>query len=106
VLIPATVTTIITRKVISLRSNNLFIFLLVIGFAGAMLSLFLSIVYILLFSYAVGNIQFFNELWGSLGIVIMIIYAEGFLNGMLVAAITVFAPDIVKTFDTGKYLGE
>lgn len=37
---------------------------------------------------------------------IMVMFPEGFINGMGVAALVVFHPEWVETFDTDRYLQE
>jgi len=106
VLIPATLTHGISRLVLSHASRNLFLFLLGIGFVGAILGMLSSVLVLLLMAYSIEHSEYLRKLWNEFGVLAMLLYTEGFLNGMVVAAITVFAPDLVKTFDNRKYLGE
>lgn len=106
VAIPASITHAISRLVLAHASKNLFLFMLGIGFIGAILGMLVSILVLVLLTYAIGQTDHLHKLWNEFGILAMLLYTEGFLNGMVVAAITVFAPDLVKTFDSRKYLGE
>ncbi|HEY9053069.1 MAG TPA: energy-coupling factor ABC transporter permease [Gammaproteobacteria bacterium] len=106
VLIPATVTYGISRLVLSHASRNLFLFLLGIGFVGAILGMLSSVLALLLLAYFVDHAEYLHKLRNEFAVLAMLLYTEGFLNGMVVAAITVFAPDLVKTFDNRKYLRE
>ena len=36
----------------------------------------------------------------------LLLFPEGFINGMIVTTLTVFYPGLVKTFDDGFYLGD
>lgn len=38
--------------------------------------------------------------------VCLMMFPEGFLNGMIVTTLTVFYPGLVKTFDDSYYLGD
>ena len=38
--------------------------------------------------------------------IVLLMFPEGFINGMLVTAFTVFYPDVVKTFDDAYYLDD
>lgn len=106
IVIPASLTHGISRLVLAHASRNLFLFMLGIGFAGAILGMLGSIVVLLLLAYSQEQGELLQKVWHHFGILAMLLYAEGFLNGVIVAAITVFAPDLVKTFDNRKYLGE
>ena len=39
-------------------------------------------------------------------LVLLLTFPEGFLNGAVISALTVFYPDIVKTYDDVRYLGK
>ena len=39
-------------------------------------------------------------------LIALIAFPEGFINGMLLSVIVVINPEAVKTFDSGKYMGE
>lgn len=39
-------------------------------------------------------------------LVMLLTFPEGFLNGALISALTVFYPDIVRTYDDVRYLGK
>ena len=39
-------------------------------------------------------------------LIFLMLFPEGFINGMLVTALTVFYPDVVKTFDDDYYLNQ
>ena len=36
----------------------------------------------------------------------LILFPEGFINGMVLSVIVVLNPEAVKTFDSDKYMGE
>lgn len=86
------------------RSRNLFIFLLGGGFFGAMFALLCAWSALLLFLLISGSWQVLANLWDSSLMVVLFCYAEGFTNGLLVTALTVFFPGLVRMFDERKYL--
>lgn len=104
VVIPASVAYWVFRQIVAMKSKNLFWFLLGGGFFGAILTLLISLGMLLLMM--VINLQWetLSALMDRALIVVLLSYAEGFLNGMIVTAVTVFFPQIVKTFDEKKYL--
>jgi len=106
VLIPASVTYLVEALILRHRSTNLFLFLLGSGYVGALLGLLTSVLCVLLLTYLMDQTLLLQRLWHEIVVLVMFMNAEGFLNGVAVAAMTVFAPDLVKTFDNRKYLGE
>lgn len=84
--------------------RNLFVFMLGAGFAGGMLSV-LSVAATALVIFYLIDQQFWLEAalnnWPMLA---LLMFPEGFINGMLISAITVYFPQLVKTFDEDFYL--
>ena len=39
-------------------------------------------------------------------LIFLIMFSEGFINGMCIAALAVFYPDVLKTFDDRFYFGD
>lgn len=105
VVVPATLSFGVLSWVLRLRTRNLFFYLLGAGFFGAMA---VRLAMALLFGafLAVFDEPLLEKLWDNSSVYWLMIYAEGFINGMLVTSITVFKPDLVKTFDDEKYLGK
>jgi len=106
VLVPATVTYILIRIVLALKSRNLFLFVLGVGFAGAMTGFVVNIILVVLLAALVGHYTFISNLGREFPIIVMLLNMEGFLNGAVVTAMSVFAPQLVKSFDDRKYLGD
>ena len=103
--VPASASYWILRRILRHKSNNLFLFLLGGGFFGSIASLVVSL-------GALMTVMALNAQWETLQnlvdsglMVVLLAYSEGFLNGLLVTAVTVFFPGIVKSFDEKKYLG-
>ena len=102
--IPATISWVILNLITSLRFKNLFIYMLGAGFAGAAVavaatSLFAMLLFSLLESPLLPELEI-----SSLPLILLIMFPEAFINGTLVTAMTVFFPDLVKTFDDHHYL--
>jgi len=105
VLLPVTLSYLLIRLVQSWQSRNLFVFVLGVGFIGAMLGVLIDVGLIMLLAYSVGYQTFVDQLGHKFAIIIMLLNVEGFLNGAVVTAMSVFAPQLVKSFDDRKYLG-
>lgn len=105
VVVPATLSFGVVSWVLRLRTRNLFFYILGAGFFGAMAVRIVTAV--LLGGYlAVFEWPLAEALWEHSSVYWLMVYSEGFLNGMLLTSITVFKPDLVKTFDDEKYLGK
>ncbi|MCG8316622.1 MAG: energy-coupling factor ABC transporter permease [Pseudomonadales bacterium] len=106
VLIPASLAYWVFRRIVRNKSNNLFLFLLGGGFFGSILTLLASLLGLVVVLSISEQWRTLMALWDSGLIVVLLSYAEGFLNGLIVTAVTVFFPSIVKTFDEKKYLDQ
>jgi uncharacterized membrane protein len=95
VLVPVAVTMAVLAAANLLRRTNLFIYMLGVGFFGSMLALLASL--------WVGVLLLNPDLDHPL--VLLLTFPEGFLNGALISALTVFYPEIVRTYDDVRYLG-
>jgi len=104
VVLPATMTYGLMRALYQLRLRNLFFYILGLGFFGTIAITFITCCTVWLLLWATQSPQFMEILWERAAVVIPLLYAEGFLNGVLVTAITVFVPDLVKTFDDHHFL--
>lgn len=84
---------------------NPFVFIFGVAFAGAMLSVlmsavFVSLVFLVSGLYSIAELRY--ELWAYLPLIAL---PEGIINGMLIAALIVFKPHWVRLFDERKYYG-
>ncbi len=104
VLLPATVTYLLFWWVSRARFKNLFAYMLGVGFAGGVLSVLsmAGLLYIGASVSADGPLAQWAET--SFPFVLMLGFPEGFINGTVVTALTVFYPDLMKTFDDDWYL--
>jgi len=96
VLVPVLVTSLLLAAADKLPRTNLFVYLLGVGFGGGILAI--------LGSFLLGNWLLKPGL--DHAVVMLMAFPEGFLNGCLVSAFTVFHPDLVRTYDDFRYLGK
>ena len=85
--------------------KNLFLYLLGAGFGGGMASVLASALCALLLFALLRRFDLVADAVGGATLVVLMMFPEGFLNGMIITAVTVFRPDLVKTFDDEFYLG-
>ncbi len=88
------------------RQQNLFVYTLGGGFFGGMLCTLAVAVATLLTLWLAGEVELVRrglDVWPMLA---LLLFPEGFINGMLVTAACVFFPEAVKTFDEQLYFGE
>lgn len=104
VVLPATLAYGLLQAVYRLRLRNLFFYILGLGFFGTIAITFVTCCAVWLLLAATQTPLFMDDLWEKSAVVVPLLYAEGFLNGVLVTAITVFVPDLVKTFDDRHFL--
>ena len=96
VLVPLVVTVAVLAAANRLRRTNLFVYMLGVGFGGSMLAILGSL---LVGTWLVGPGL-------DHAVVMLMAFPEGFLNGTIVSALTVFHPDLVRTYDDVRYLGK
>ncbi len=105
VILPATISRLVLWIIEQLPSANLYAYMLGGGFIGAILSVIVSATVLLGLSFWPGAELLQASLANITPYLYMLAFPEGFLNGTVVTAATVFAPDIVRTFNEDKYLG-
>ena len=103
---PALVSRAVVYKVRGLRSNNLFLYLLGVGFAGGILAMLATVLVALGLLLLCGQQGWANEAVQNWPLILLVLFPEGFINGMTVTTLTVFYPHLVKTFDEKYYLGD
>jgi uncharacterized membrane protein len=95
VLVPVAVTQGMLMAADRLPRTNLFVYLLGVGFLGGALSM---TAYLLLDAG-------WNDWSADHALVLLLAFPEGFLAGTIVTALTVFYPQIMRTYDDDRYLG-
>ncbi|MCO5785530.1 hypothetical protein DHB74_04070 [Pseudomonas sp. G11-1] len=106
ILIPVVVTVAASRFLERFKPTNLFLYIFISGFFAASFAAvgtMLAGMGLLAWS---GQLTPPGSLLELLGYMIMVMFPEGFINGMGVAALVVFHPEWVETFDTDRYLQE
>jgi uncharacterized membrane protein len=102
---PATVSRWLVQRLRHLRASNLFIYMLGAGFGGGLLSVLAVAPLALLLLWLGGQLEWVHLALDNWPLIFLLLFPEGFINGMVVTTLTVFYPDMVKTFDEAHYLG-
>lgn len=103
-LLPASLAYGLLRLIEWLPTRNLFVYILGLGFFGTLLATLVNCLLLLGFFWFFLPQKAFIALWEQRAFVVPLLYSEGFMNGMLVTSVTVFFPDLVKTFDDERFL--
>lgn len=82
-----------------LHLRSIFFYILGLGFFGTIVVTFISCALMALLLQLTQSAVFMEQWWERSAFIVPLLYSEGFLNGLLVTAITVFMPELVKTFD-------
>ena len=106
VLVPATTTRILAHVLRRHGFRNLFVYMLGAGFGGGILSVLVMGLLSLPIFWLIGQPDWVETALENWPFIFLVMFPEGFINGMLVTAFTVFYPDVVKTFDDDYYLGQ
>jgi uncharacterized membrane protein len=104
VLVPATTTRLLVHLLRWQGFRNLFVYLLGAGFGGGLLSVLMLALLALPTFWLLGQTDLVVMALENWPFILLLMFPEGFINGMLVTAFTVFYPDVVKTFNADHYL--
>ena len=96
VAVPVLVSAAILGAANRLRRTNLFVYMLGVGFFGSMVAMGATL--------ALGNGLLDTGLDHAL--VMLLTFPEGFVNGAIISALTVFYPELMRTYDDERYLGK
>ena len=96
VVVPVGVSSLVLALANRMRRTNLFVYMLGVGFFGSMLAIGATL--------WVASRLLGTELDHAL--VLLITFPEGFINGAVISALTVFAPQLVRTYDDQRYLAK
>lgn len=106
ILIPVLVTVLMSRMLERFKPTNLFLYIFISGFFAAALAAVCTMLTGMGLLAWSGHLAPPSSVVELIGYVIMVMFPEGFINGMGVAALVVFHPEWVETFDTDRYLQE
>lgn len=91
--------------IVRVNIKNLFVYLLGGGFLGSILSTLAMVLALLLVSLGLPEtVQ--QAVWHHLEVPLLMLFPEGFANGVIVTTLTVLAPHLVKTYDDHFYLDD
>ena len=105
-MIPATATRVLTYWLRKTEFQNLFLYTLGAGFIGAALSVLAIAAAVLLILLVSQQPSLLQDALANGFLLLPMMFSEAFVNGMIVTSLTVFFPDVMKTFDQDFYLGE
>lgn len=105
-LVPILVTVAMSRMLERFKPSNLFLYIFISGFFAASLSAICTMLAAMGLLAWSGSLTPPGSLVELLGYMVMVMFPEGFINGMGVAALVVFHPEWVETFDADRYLQE
>ena len=104
VLIPATTTRLLAHLLRLYGFRNLFVYMLGAGFGGGLVSILALALFAMPTFWLIGQTDWVAMALDNWGFVLLLMFPEGFINGMLITAFTVFYPNVVKTFNEDHYL--
>jgi uncharacterized membrane protein len=94
-MLPVLVTGVVLWAANRLPRTNPFVYMLGVAFGGSMLAM--------LVTFAVAGWWLQPDL--DHAVVMLMTFPEGFVNGAVISAVTVFRPGLVRTYDEIRYLG-
>jgi uncharacterized membrane protein len=106
VAVPATVARLLVHVLRRYRGRNLFVYMLGAGFGGGLLAPLAVAAVALPLLWLMGQQAWVEQALESWPLVTLLMFPEGFINGMVITTLTVFYPQLVKTFDDEYYLGK
>lgn len=105
VVVPALTVTLLVHWLERSRVRNLFVFLLGVGFGGAMLTVLATALAGLAVLWAGGQQVLVGEALAQAAMLPLFLFPEGFINGAAVSTLTVYFPQVVRAFNEERFLG-
>ena len=106
VTVPALFTAAWLRLLYRYGPRNLFTYLIGVGFFGGVLAMLVNCITTVGLLALGGRDDLVADLLDQAPLIALLMFPEGFINGTVVTAVTVFLPDWVKTFDDDYFLGD
>ncbi len=103
-LVPVLITVGMSRALESRQPRNLFLYIFISGFFAAGFSAVGTVLTGMGLLHWSGQLQPPDSLVELVGYLLLVMFPEGFINGTAIAALIVFHPDWVETFNTDRYL--
>mgnify|MGYP001817195693 FL=1 len=104
VAIPAPISRWLVHRLRRSQARNLIIYMLGAGFGGGMLSVLGMAAGAVMLLWVSGQTELVTAALDNWPMIFLMLFPEGFINGMVVTTLTVFYPNLVKTFDDAYYL--
>lgn len=104
VAVPATVSRWLVYRLRKFRSRNLFIYMLGAGFGGGLLAVMAVAGVAVMLLWLCGQDAWVATAIANWPLIFLVLFPEGFINGMIVTTLAVFYPHLLKTFDDRYYL--
>ena len=104
VAVPASVSRLLVSRLARIERQNLFMYTLGGGFGGGMVAALCAILAALPILWLAGQESLLARGLENWPAVSLLLFPEGFINGMLLTAACVFYPQAVKTFDEKVYI--
>lgn len=106
ILLPVVISAACLGLIARLPQKNLFAYMLGAGFAGAIATRLVTTLLIYLLWHNSGDISLADTADAYLPWMLLISFPEGFVNGMVITAITVYLPHWMRSFDEQRYMGK
>ncbi|WP_370981329.1 hypothetical protein [Agaribacterium sp. ZY112] len=104
VTVPASVATLSLVILERTAAKNLFLYTLGLGFIGAMAASLASGLSSLAILYSLNSTLFWPT-WDHAQYFFLLAFPQGFCNGMLISALAIWQPELLKTFDEKRWFG-
>lgn len=98
VIAPALVPIFAIRLANRMKYAGVFAFTMVAAFLGGAFSVMAAVASTLLILLLAGQGELVNATWEHIGLLPLMMFAEGFLNGTLMTSLAVFHPELVRSF--------
>jgi uncharacterized membrane protein len=106
VAIPATLSRYLVFRLRQVRQRNLFVYMLGAGFGGGLLSgLGVAIASLCVF-WRIERGDWISDALRAWPLISLMLFPEGFINGMVVTTLAVFYPQSLKTLDESHYIDD
>jgi uncharacterized membrane protein len=105
IVVPVCAAVMVLKVIERVQLRNLFVYLLGGGFIGAMVTILAMAGLQLLYIELLGPEPLMVIALDNYYLNLLMMFPEGFINGAIITLLTVFTPDLVKTYDDRHYLG-